>query len=119
MKNSVLKGVVQPSDVEQLLNKMSGSWVYEFKDGKYIYRIKKTSSTTGHLFWEEYIGGGDSMEFDFCINEINSDGITTLYMDMDSLKKHGLSPNFTTIPVNTLMNKQNSIIFFKATFNRE
>jgi len=115
---SIANAFVQPSSVEQLLNKMNGDWIYQSSKGKTILRVTKTSPTTGHMGYEQYIGGGDSMEFDFKINGINSDGTATLYMDMNSLKKYGLSPNFTTIPVNGLMNQPNSMVFFQATFTR-
>lgn len=115
---STQNAFVQPSTVEQVLNKMSGNWTYQFSGGSYIYKITKTSPSTGHMLWEEYRGGGDGMEFDFKINSINSDGTTTLIMDMNSVKSIGITPNFSTIPVNPLMDQPNSIIFFKATFNR-
>ncbi len=115
---STSNAFVQPGAVEQLLNKMNGDWLYQYSTGKYIFRIRKTSPTTGHLVYEQYVGGGDTMEFDFWINGINPDGTTTLYMDMNSVKEYGISPNFSTIPVNTMMDQPNSIIFFKAMFTR-
>ncbi|KAF5072553.1 Clostridial hydrophobic W [anaerobic digester metagenome] len=116
---STANAFVQPSSVEQLLNKMNGDWIYQSSKGKTILRVTKTSPSTGHMGYEQYIGGGgDSMEFDFKINGVNSDGTATLYMDMNSLKKYGLSPNFTTIPVNGLMNQPNSMVFFQASFTR-
>lgn len=115
---STSNAFVQPSAVEQLLNKMHGDWTYQSSYGKYIYRITKTGPNTGHLFYEQYVGGGDSMEFDFWINDIKPDGTTTLYMDMNSVIDYGITPNFSTIPMKTLMDQPNSIIFFNATFTR-
>lgn len=115
---STSNAFVQPGAVEQLLNKMNGDWIYQNSYGKNIFRITKTSPSTGHLVYEQYVGGGDTMEFDFWINGINPDGTTTLYMDMDSVIDYGITPNFSTIPVSTLMDQPNSIIFFKATFTR-
>ena len=115
---STSNAFVQPSTVEQLLNTMHGDWTYQSSNGKYIFRITKTSPTTGHLFYEQYVGGGDSMEFDFWINDNKPDGTTTLYLDMNSLKEYGITPKFTTIAVKTLMDQPNSIIFSNATFTR-
>ncbi|WP_373485238.1 hypothetical protein [Acetobacterium malicum] len=115
---STSNAYVQPSAVEQLLNKMNGDWIIQYSNGKTILRVSKTSPSTGHMVYEQYIGGGDSMEFDFMINSVNSDGTATLYMDMNSLKKYGLSPNFTSIPVNVMTDQPNMLGFFKATFTR-
>lgn len=115
---STSNAFVQPGVVEQLLNKMNGDWIYQSSKGKTILRVTKTSPTTGHMGYEQYVGGGDSMEFDFKINGVNSDGTATLYMDMNSVIDYGITPNFSTIPVKALMDQPNAIIFFNATFTR-
>lgn len=109
---------IQISDVERLLNKMNGSWKHQAANSYYIFDVTKTSATTGHMFYTHYYGGGDSMEFDFSINGMNADGTATLIMNMASLKKYGLSPNFTTIRVDPLFDQPNWIVFFQAAFTK-
>ena len=110
---------VQPSDVEQVLNKINGSWLFVHGQDRYVMEVTKTSPSTGHFYWIEYVGGGDSMEFDFRINSINADGTATLIMDVTSLQTYGIVPGFSEIPIDPLMDQPNAMIYFQSLFHRQ
>lgn len=118
---STEKAFVQPSTVEQALNKMNGTWVLNYSGGSNVYKITKTSPVTGHITLTMYktAGSADSVDFNFWINSINSDETTTLFMDMNSIISGGIMPNFNTIPATLLMNEPNSLILFKGKFSRQ
>lgn len=115
------KAFVQPSTVEQALNKINGTWVLNYSGGSNVYKITKTSPATGHITLTMYktAGSADSVDFNFWINSINSDETTTLFMDMNSIVSGGITPNFNTIPATLLMNDPNSLILFKGKFSRQ
>lgn len=109
------------STVEQALNKMNGTWVLNYSGGSNVYKIAKTSPSTGHITLTMFktVGSADSFDFNFWINSINSDETTTLFMDMNSIVSGGIIPNFNTIPATLLMNDPNSLILFKGKFSRQ
>lgn len=109
----------EPSQVEQVLNKINGSWLFIHGQDRYVMEVTKTSPSTGHFYWIEYVGGGDSMEFDFKINSINADGTAILIMDMTSLRTYGIVPGFSEIPIDPLMDQPNAMIYFQTLFHRQ
>ena len=94
---------VQLSDIEQVLDKMIGTWGVHPPGSSTIFKITKTSPTTGHitLLRDFSNGNSDSLDFDFWINTVDINGTTMLNVDMNSIVSVGNTAKFSTLLANT------------------
>ncbi|UYO61608.1 GBS Bsp-like repeat-containing protein [Acetobacterium wieringae] len=105
---------------EEVINKLVGTWIYKKNNWTEERIITKLGANKGHMEFIQYSTlKGDSMELDFFLSDINSDGKAILYIDKKSLKTYGISPTSYKIAVDTLMNQPNGIKLNDLYFNRQ
>ncbi|WP_423055596.1 GBS Bsp-like repeat-containing protein [Acetobacterium carbinolicum] len=107
-------------NTEEVINKLVGTWIY--KNNKWTEEriVTKLGENKGHMEFIQYSSlNGDSMEFDFFLSDINSDGKAILYIDKESLRTYGIRPTSYEIAFDTLMNQPDRIKLNDLYFNRQ